>query len=327
MTCAALMLFMIFAESTLEQLIEENERLRLSSVAESTLKNRRLQWRCYLRFCAKYSLPVLPCTNSQAALYATFLSQYMVALSITTYIQAVIFFHNIHSHQPPNWKDFNLKSTLTGIRNTQTKPSNQKDPLFPKHLAKMSRFVDKDNAVEKLVWAAVCFLFRTLLRVSHVVISPHTLKTKDVVFTNWGLFVVIHSSKTKKKHHKPQYIPVVSAPSSPICPVTMLRDIWVASSCGEDNWFSITEIPAISYGTFHKTLDDLIKKSGLPGSFSSHSLRRGGASFMSMIDCTIPQIKSRGNWSSDCVYDYVVPSMGHELAVDTKFSSFYSQFR
>ena len=265
---------MIIAEPNLEQLIEENEHLRLASVAESTLRSRELQWRCYLRFCAKFSFGVFPCSNNQESLYATFLSKFMVASSITTYIQAVIFFSNIYGHQPPDWKDFNLKATITGIRNLQTAPSNQKDPLFPKHLAKIASIVDSESIIQKLVWAAMCFLFRTLLRVSHVVISPHTLKNKDIVFTNWGFFVKVRSSKTKKKSQKPQYIPVVASPGSPLCPVRLLHNIWASSDSVENNLFSLGDIPSISYNVFHKTMDFLLVKADLQGSFSSHSLRR-----------------------------------------------------
>ena len=172
----------------------------------------------------------------------------------------------------------------------------------------------------------MCFLFRTLLRVSHAVTSPHTLKTKDVVFTDWGFFVKVCSSKTTSKSQKPQYIPVVKSPGSPICLVTLLEGIWADSASGESNLFSTNSIPAISYSIFHNTMDYLISKAGLAGTFSSHSLRRGGASFMSTIDCSIPQIKSRGNWSSDCVYEYVIPSLEHELRVDSKISKCYSKF-
>ena len=104
---------------------------------------------------------------------------------------------------PPDWKDFNLKATITGIRNQQVTPSNQKDPLLPKHLARIAKHVDFDSRIQRLVWAAICFLFRTLLRVSHVVSSPHTLKSKDVVFTNWFFFVRVCSSKTRKSSQKP----------------------------------------------------------------------------------------------------------------------------
>ena len=205
-------------------------------------------------------------------------------------------------------------------------PSNQKDPLFPKHLVKLSK-VDSESDIQRLVWAAMCFLFRTLLRVSHVVSSPHTLLNSDVVFTNWGFFVEVCSSKTKKKSQKPQYIPLVRSPGSPICPVALLEEFWASSGSGENCLFSTSAIPAITYSMFHKTMDLFIQKADLPGSFSSHSLRRRGASFMSTINCTIPQIQSRGNWASDCVYEYVIPSLEHDLRVDSKFSSCYSQFR
>ena len=306
--------------------MNQNEAQRLSSVAKSTLANRKCQWMCYERFCNKFSLRSVPCSNAQAALYATHLSQYMVASSISNYIHAIIFFHNINGHTPPDWRDFNLKATISGIKNTQEATSNRKDPLLPKHLAKIAPHVEESSQIQRLVWAAMCFLFRTLLRVSHVVASPHTLKSGDIILTDWGFWVKVISSKTRKKSQKPQFIPVVASPGSAICPVPLLKNFLCAHRSREDPLFSTPSIPRLTYGVFHKTMDYLTSKASLPGDFASHSLRRGGASFMSMIDCTVPQIKSRGNWSSECVYEYIVPSLAHELSVDSKFSSCYSKF-
>ena len=274
----------------------------------------------------KFGLPTFPCTNNQAALYATHLCQYMVASSISNYIQAVIFFHNLKGLTPPDWRDFNLKATLTGIKNTQEATSNRKDPLLPKHLAKVAKIVDLDSQIQRLVWTAMCFLFRTLLRVSHVVSSPHTLLKGDVKVTDWGIWVKVNSSKTRKKYQKPQYIPVVDKVGSPICPVGLIKACASHPGGKDSPLFSTPATPVLTYGVFHKTMDHLLRLAGLPGDFSSHSLRRGGTSFMSMIDCTVPQIKSRGNWASECVYEYIVPSLAHELKMDLKFSNNYPKF-
>ena len=81
----------------------------------------------------------------------------MVASSISNYIQAVIFFHNIRGLTLSDWRDFNLKATITGIRNNQEASSHRKDPLLPKHLSRVARRVDWDSQIQKLVWGAMCF--------------------------------------------------------------------------------------------------------------------------------------------------------------------------
>ena len=61
-------------------------------------------------------------------------------------------------------------------------------------------------------------------------------------------------------------------------------------------------------------------RAGLRGDFASHSLRRGGASYMSMAGCTVTQVKERGGWASDCVYKYIVPSLRYKVLVDKDFA-------
>ena len=40
--------------------------------------------------------------------------------------------------------------------------------------------------------------------------------------------------------------------------------------------------------------------------YSSHSLHRGGATFLSLVGASIPEIfQERGDWSSECVYEYL----------------------
>ena len=61
-----------------------------------------------------------------------------------------------------------------------------------------------------LIWVSIIFLFSTLLRVSHVVVSPHTLLrkvvTKCVCVGGGGgvALITIHSSKAKKLVNPPR---------------------------------------------------------------------------------------------------------------------------
>ena len=72
------------------------------------------------------------------------------------------------------------------------------------------------------IWTMILFLFKTLLSVSHVVTSPHTLLVKDIVFTSWGMIVNITSSKTIQRG-KPHQIPVSSIENKALCPVYLLN--------------------------------------------------------------------------------------------------------
>ena len=71
------------------------------------------------------------------------------------------------------------------------------------------------------IWTMILFLFKTLLRVSHVVTSPHTLLVRDIVFKSWGMIVNIKSSKTSQRG-KPHQIPVSRIENKALSPVYLL---------------------------------------------------------------------------------------------------------
>ena len=72
-------------------------------------------------------------------------------------------------------------------------------------------------------WCALCIMYRCLLRVSHIVASPHTMRRKDIVFTATGVDVIIRSSKTVQYRERTVTVPVVAAPGSILCPCSYLK--------------------------------------------------------------------------------------------------------
>lgn len=75
-----------------------------------------------------------------------------------------------------------------------------------------------------------------------------------------------------------------------------------------DFLFSSVKILLISYALFYKVFKKLCLSAGIEGRFGSHSLRRGGASFMSGVGVPLAEIKDRGMWSSSWIFDYISPS-------------------
>ena len=169
----------------------------------------------------------------------------------------------------------------------------------------------------------VCYvvLFRTLLRVSHVTNSPHMLQGRDLTFTDWGIMVVIRSSKTRKSYQKPRVVPIVESAKKELCPVAHLRRLFKIKRIGQhDPVFYCKDKSGISYSQFLNVFNVLLARARLKGDFATHSLRRGGARFMSSIECLVQEIRTRGNWTSDCVYEHMAPQLEENVGVDCKFA-------
>ena len=100
--------------------------------------------------------------------------------SVVNYYQTVIFYHDIKGRAVARWSDPMLAQTVKGIKNLETVPEDVKDPLTEKHLKLMFREVIVKSEHCMIISTMIIFLFRTLLRVGHAVVSPHTLRMRDV---------------------------------------------------------------------------------------------------------------------------------------------------
>ena len=264
----------------------------------------------------------MPCDREQACLYVTFLSSRLEFSSIVTYYQAVIYNHVCNGLDPVRVSDPVLKSTLAGIEKASADHKVGKDPMFPVHLEKISNVLDLSDDLEIVVFVAMLLMFRALLRVSHVVKSPHSLRRSDVKFNAEGILLAIRSSKTSKVSGEVVYLPVVLGSEPKICPVRWLKKLLVKFPNKSDALlFSTPKCEGLSYGMFSNRFRKLVERAKLVGDFASHSLRKGGATFMSMSGCGVSEVKARGGWKSDCVYRYIKPPLSHEVKLDKLCSS------
>ena len=136
----------------------------------------------------------------------------------------------------------------------------------------------------------------------------------DIITGPDRMFVVFKWSKTIQFGERVLVMPVVAVPNSKICPVTAYRHLSSLVKCKpEDPAFATIKNgkpTAISQGKFQEQIKDLVTKIGQdPTHFSSHSLRRGGASWASRCGCTADQIKVFGDWHSECYSIYIENSL------------------
>ena len=289
-------------------------------MSETTLKTRKKQWKCYKKVCDKYSWGYYDCDSAQACKYISYLSKFMKYTSIVNYYQAVIFYHNIKGLPVAGWSDKLLSQTFKGIKNSNPYVDNTKDPIRPEHLDLMYRQVDMDSCYYLTIWTMILFLFKTLLRVSHVVSSPHTLVVKDIVFTSWGMIVNITSSKTIQRG-KPHQIPVSKIENKALCPVYLLKKLLnFFPRSGNSPLFVLKNGKSLSYTEFNSEFKNLIKKAKIQGNFASHSLRRGGTTTLFNVRAPIAYVKDRGQWKSSCIYKYITPTLGDKCVLDKNFT-------
>ena len=142
-----------------------------------------------------------------------------------------------------------------------------------------------------IVWAIIVFLFSTLLRVSHMVLSPHILLRRDITIFKWGILVFVHSSKT---HKNPVEIPISYGREKSTCPVYWLDKLFTRYPRNKNDYlFSTSKVRSISYSVFNTSLKSLTFKAGLKGNFATHSLRRGGTTSLHEKSAPLPYICER----------------------------------
>lgn len=155
-----------------------------------------------------------------------------------------------------------------------------------------------------MFWACMLLLFCSLLRVSHVTESPHNLLVSDAKFINSGMILLIRSSKTNQCA-APRYIPIASLHDRSMCAVFWLkRWLLVCPAPPDYPLFRVNNQP-MSYRFFQSALSALVIKAGINQKISSHSFRRGGATFFSAIGLPLEKIMDRGGWKSESVLTYI----------------------
>ena len=188
-------------------------------------------------------------------------------------------------------------------------PEDVKDPLDLQKLGKMYRQADTKTHMGLLVWAMVVFPFSTLL--SHLVLSPHTLLRRVITFFKWGVLVYVRSSKTKIT---PNEIRISYGRDKFSCPVYWLDKLFTRYPRNKKDYlFSTSKIRSISYSMFNTALKSLTFKAGIKGNFATYSLRRGGTTSLHQKGAPLPYIRERGQWASDCVYKYIMPSIINKI--------------
>ena len=139
--------------------------------------------------------------------------------------------------------------------------------------------------------------------------NMHFTRSDFTILNNY-LLVHIKWSKTVQTSDRKFDIPLPSIQHSPLCPVKaftrMVKMLSAPSSAPAFFLPSHHSYKSITYRQYHLFFRYLVSKTGRdPKMFSSHTFRRGGATWA--FRCNVPSdlIKTHGDWRSDAYQKYL----------------------
>jgi len=256
-------------------------------------------------------------------LYAQFLSRSFKSVSsIRNYISGIRTVHQLLGYGLDNINSFILNLTLKGIKRLNPHCVKQAAPISPLILSQIYGTLDFSCSEDIVYWCLFVFAFFLLARKSNLVPSSksdvkknHCLFRKNVQYSGDNLVVCMNWSKTIQFGERKLWTPLLNLGDSILCPVKAFKNLCkVVHHEPDQPLFILENKSVITYNKFHKKLRYCIKKIGLsPMDFSSHSFRRGFATFAFNENISSDQIQLLGDWKSDAYKNYISSS------VDDKF--------
>ena len=287
--------------------------------AESTKQTYRTHLGSFLRFCIMHDLPAVPASISTVTRYAAYLARSKCYSSVNQYLNTVRIIHLEFGLPNPLQDNWTIQSVLKGIKRGKGTTSISKSPVLPSHLLLMHRKLNLNTLNDKLIWAALLCGFFGMLRVSNVC-GQYAVLRKDLRLTGQGFVLSIHRSKTIQHGERTHQMVLPFMKGHVLCPVTAILNFMTSASAPINaplfsflnQQGSLTCLTPAKLRSRLKYLCD-----ACPGLdyCSTHSLRKGMATWLLMCKIPLATIKILGDWSSDAVLQYLLPDFEARFTV------------
>ena len=199
--------------------------------------------------------------------------------------------------------------------------------LHAEILLKMYVFLDISKPRDLANWSSFLTSFYCMLRKASAVpksleafnVTRELSRNKIDIQTEADVVLVLMNySKTSQFGNKNVVIPLLRNPTHALDPVFHLQELFqrfpLASSLPAFSYIEKRKIKCITYDGFTKELKRLLNLAGLKAdSFSGHSFRRGGATYLYRLGADPLLIQASGDWATDCYTRYVF------LTLDQRF--------
>lgn len=298
-----------------------------------TLKNLQTQFRSYYEFCDKYAVQTVPASAHQVTRYAIYLHliKKLAPDTINNYVSAVRTLHELCEVSAPDMTGYLHHTVMKGIKSRHKKPTKQATPINPWIFQRIARFVDYSNMLELVAWVACLMGFHLLLRASNIT-SPSTKVFDPSINLTRGdfrmhqniLMAHIKWTKTIQFHEKKLLIPVIPFADEAISAVKWFEYmVELIPASPQDPAFAVPakgRLFPLSYSQLSRLLKKWTSAAGMQaGSFSSHCLRRGGATWLKRNKISDSVIQVMGDWRTQSFLKYIDSALETRIDAMVKF--------
>ena len=296
--------------------LQRNETLK-AAYSDGTKRNLATHWEAYSKYCKLYQDSQLQATIDSLSLFIQYLSNKLRSPgAISNYLSGVKTMHIIHGFDTGMFDDFLIKMMLKGILVTKKYSPKKAAPITTDILRDMYMRVDTTAPNDCTFWALYVIAFFLLARKSNLV--PDTvakfdaskqLTRGDIQVTKSSLVITLKWSKTNQTGRKETF-PLIRNAGNPLCPVRAYQQMVAMFPADNDAPAFLLKkygvIRTATYRQFQDHIKESIKRIGLdPTDYSSHSFRRGGATYAFQCGLSPAMIKKLGDWKSDSYREYI----------------------
>ena len=276
-------------------------------------------------FCLYFDFHLVPAASETVCLFAQMLSRSFVATSsIQNYISGVKKLHIVLGSQFPE-DSFELKLAIKGLQRRNPHCPNQAAPITPDILIKIYSVMDITKPIDAVFWSLFLTAFFSLARKSNLVQNSGSKQGKqllrsDCLLHSRGLTVTFRWTKTIQFGQRNLQIPLIPIPGSCLCPVAayvnMVRLVPAGPQVPAFSLPCKNKVKPVTYHQYMKALRLVVQDMGLnPRLYSTHSFRRGGATFAFKAKVPGELIKTQGDWLSEAYLKYLDLSLENRYQV------------
>ena len=253
--------------------------------------------------------------------------------SVRNYVSGLKTIHALLDLSFPSLNSVQVRLTFKGLDRSVSHVVQRAVPVTPQILVKISKVMDMSVLEDAVSWCLYLFMFYLFARKSQFMVNSlsdihvHKLVTRqDVFIQNNVLNVSFKWTKTRQTGGESLVIPLSPVPASVLCPVRAFQSmLQLVPAPPSVPLFVVPDgasFKPVVYSSFQRGFKQHLMDVGLdPCGFSSHSFRRGGATFA--FACGVPGelVQRYGDWKSDAYKMYLQFSYDHKLLVANQISS------
>lgn len=292
--------------------------------ATNTLKTRNSQWARFINYCGLVGLCPMPANCTTLCRFLIVQARTSKYSTINNYVSAVNILHKFYGYTVDFRQFFLTKLVLSGLKARLGGGVTQKHALTFENLSLIRELLPMSE-MNRSLWCAVVFAFRTLLQKSNIVsegaTDTHVIKRQDIIFYSDKIVVRVLSSKTNRYRDRVFEIPIspVQNPKFWVC--TMLYDHFTHFPASPSSPLLRKRVHGgtvpITYSdllTFVKKMVTLIGMD--PNNVGLHSLRRSGAAYLHQLGVPLQDIQIFGDWSSLAVLMYLSTPFSRKCEIE-----------